>query len=237
MLRPEAQTLVDENQLSPRVKFVKTDVSDWAHLSKLFEETLEEFGAVDIVCPGAGVFEPHWSNFWYPPGEAQSPSKDPTEGLGHYAVLDINVTHPIRATQLAIAEFLSPSKQTQRVSVQNPKRILHVCSVACEGASLAYPMYIASKYAIAGFVRSMADLEDEFGIRVNAVAPGLVRTPLWTEHPEKMPMTKEDDVWVTATEVAEAMIKLLEDEDMKGGTVLEVGHENTRVIPQFGNTV
>lgn len=41
---------------------------------------------------------------------------------------------------------------------------------------------------------------------------------------------------VTTTEVAAAMLKLAEDPEMVAGTVLEVGHEQTRAIPLTGNT-
>lgn len=65
-LRPEAQKLVDEysNGDGPKAVFVKTNVTSWSDLSNLFRKTEEEFGTFDIVCPGAGVFEPLSSAFW-----------------------------------------------------------------------------------------------------------------------------------------------------------------------------
>lgn len=236
-LRPEAQALVDDHQQGTRALFVKTDVTDWTCLQTLFFETTKEFGTFDIVCPGAGVFEPHWSNFWHPPtGSSTSSSKDPVAGFGHYACLDINVSHPIRATQLALAEYLKPSNGAMKASPTNPKRVVHIASVASQIANLAVPLYVASKHAIDGFVRSLASLEQTVGVRVNGVQPGIVKTPLWLDHPEKMPMLDQRrDIWITPVEVAEAMVKLLEDPEMVGGTMLEVGSEHTRVVPLFGN--
>lgn len=43
------------------------------------------------------------------------------------------------------------------------------------------------------------------------------------------------DKWVTTTEVAGAMLKLAEDPELPGGTVLEVGFEATRSIPLHNN--
>lgn len=65
-LRPEAQKLVDEYTQTngPKALFVKTDVSSWSDLTNLFRKTEEEFDTFDIVCPGAGVFEPLFSGFW-----------------------------------------------------------------------------------------------------------------------------------------------------------------------------
>lgn len=76
-LRPEAQALVDDYQDSPKAIFHRTDVTDWTALQALFTATTHRFGTFDIVCPGAGVFEEHWSNFWLPPGSSES--RDPVE--------------------------------------------------------------------------------------------------------------------------------------------------------------
>jgi NAD(P)-dependent dehydrogenase (short-subunit alcohol dehydrogenase family) len=65
-LRPEAQKLFDEynGDHGPKALFVKTDVTSWSDLNHLFQKTEEQFGTFDIVCPGAGVFEPLFSGFW-----------------------------------------------------------------------------------------------------------------------------------------------------------------------------
>ena len=62
-LRPEAQKVVDEYTSSGtaekgRAVFQHTDVTDWKHLERMFEKADAEFGEIDIVCPGAGVYEP-----------------------------------------------------------------------------------------------------------------------------------------------------------------------------------
>ncbi|CAK4032421.1 Carbonyl reductase family member 4 [Lecanosticta acicola] len=235
-LRPEAQELVDKytSKAVPRAIFVKTDVTIWDDLTNAFDKTDREFGGADIVCPGAGVYEPEWSNFWIPPGSEKA--RDPihgAEGIGHYATLDINVTHPIRATQLAISRWLNPPAGSKcgRVSATNPKRIIHITSVAGQVPGFLTPLYQASKHAISGFIRSLAPLDQNLAIRVNGVAPGVIRTPLWTEHPEKMLMLKEEqDEWVEPEEVAEAMLRCCEDDMVDGGYVMEVLKGRTRHV-------
>ncbi|KAJ0307902.1 hypothetical protein COL5a_008147 [Colletotrichum fioriniae] len=241
-LRPEAEQLVSSNQdksnARPRAVFVKTDVTSWPALTNMFKVAIEEFGSFDIFCPGAGVYEPHWSNFWHPPGSSES--KDSADG-GKYALLDINITHPIRSTQLAISYWLHPKEATNaalppsiKASPENPKRIVHISSVAGQVANINAPLYAASKFAITGFVRSLARLEDTDGVRVNAVAPGVVRTPLWTEHPEKLiNLDEAQDGWVTPREVAEAMLRCVEEKALVGGSILEVGKDNTRLVEAF----
>lgn len=60
-LRPEAEQVVkkyNEPSKSSRAIFQKTDVTDWEQLEKMFEAAEKAFGKVEIVCPGAGVYEP-----------------------------------------------------------------------------------------------------------------------------------------------------------------------------------
>jgi NAD(P)-dependent dehydrogenase (short-subunit alcohol dehydrogenase family) len=60
-LTPEAQDLVsskNEKSETGRAVFKQTDVTDWKQLQAAFDATLKEFGGLDIVCPGAGIFDP-----------------------------------------------------------------------------------------------------------------------------------------------------------------------------------
>jgi 3-hydroxybutyrate dehydrogenase len=245
-LRPEAQDLVSAHQdETPKAFFQKTDVRDWTQLSQIFEVAKQQFGAVDIVCPGAGVYEPPFSNFWHPPGPNSS-SKDSPDN-GRYALLDINLTHPIRVTQLAISHFLAADPPA---SVHNPKTVVHVSSIAGQTSPLPAPIYNATKHAINGFVRSLAPLEARLGIRVAAVAPGVVKTPLWTEHAEKMKAVGSKDAWVTPEEVAEVMVALVDKDEIggvagdldkgekipiKGGSILEVSKGRVRDVQAFND--
>ncbi|OAA58413.1 NAD(P)-binding domain protein [Niveomyces insectorum RCEF 264] len=239
-LRPEAEEFLSNHKGEnggARVAFVETDVTSWKAINRMFEFTLAEFGDFDIVCPGAGVYEPHWSSFWHPPGSPES--KDKVDG-DRYALLDLNLTHPIRSTQLAIAHWLHPRPpanpnfaKPSPASLQNPKRVVHISSVAAQLPVFRTPMYGATKYAISGFVRCLTPL-DGVGIGVTAVAPGIVKTPLWTEHPEKLVnLDEKQDAWVTPEEVAEAMVQCIEKE--AGGTILEVGTDSVRPVSAFND--
>jgi len=232
-LRPEAQKLIDEYTTQPRAVFVKTDVVMWDQLTNMFDVAEKEFGGADIVCPGAGIFEPHWTSFWHPPGTEKS-RDDPhgANGVGHYACLDINLVHPIRTTQLAISRWLNPSatSTTGKASPSNPKRIVHISSIAGQIPGFPVPLYIASKHGMNGLIRSLAPLDAAIGIRVNGVAPGIIKTPLWTEHAEKMQMVTEAQVWVEPEEVAEVMLRCVTDEAIGGGYVMEVLKNRTRNV-------
>ncbi|ERF69177.1 hypothetical protein EPUS_01134 [Endocarpon pusillum Z07020] len=238
-LRPEAKELINTHSKdSPRAVYLKTDVTSWLDLSRTFQVAHQEFGGVDIVCPGAGIFEPPYSNFWRPPG--QLPSKDDPQS-NHYACLDINITHPIRLTQLAISYFVSAKP---KVSPTNPKSIIHISSITAQLTLLPLPLYCASKHAISGFVRSLAHLESTLGIRVAAVAPAIVKTPIWTS--EKLVMIKAEDEWVLPEDVADVMVDLVEKTEISsyfgenaeqgemirigGGSVIEVAKGRLRDV-------
>ncbi|CCD42516.1 similar to NAD-dependent 15-hydroxyprostaglandin dehydrogenase [Botrytis cinerea T4] len=233
----------------PQCLYHPTDVTSWPALTSLFDFTLSHFPTgIDILVPGAGLFDPLISNFYNPPGtplsqdthHLHSPpplSQAPTETHpappppkinrfpGSFHTLNVNITHPIRLTQMGV-EYWTSSKRSGRV----------VClgSVAGQIGVMETPLYNASKFAITGFVRSLAGLE-ELGIRVTAIAPALVQTPIWSHQPDKMAMLTSGQKWIARETVAEAMLELLTREDYVGGTILEVSGCGTRVVKMIGD--
>lgn len=98
-------------------------------------------------------------------------------------------------------------------------------------------------------MRSLASLESRVGIRVAAVAPGIIRTPIWS--PERARWITGDDSWVEPEEVADVMVRLAEGGEVdvvakggaekgskvkkvkvkvEGGLILEVGKAKLRVV-------
>ncbi|KAG6031367.1 hypothetical protein E4U40_007238 [Claviceps sp. LM458 group G5] len=203
-----------------RASFVRTDVTKWQELDALFSQTVQEFGRLDIVIPGAGILEPEGvSSFWHP-----NQGRDTPEASSFYC-LDVNVTHPIRATQLAINSF-------QRQKLGHGVVVL-ISSIAAQIPLPPTPLYAASKQAISGFVRCLTHLEPLMNIRINAVAPGCVKTPLWGR---KLYLFKEDiDHWVPQEQVANVILDLITNKDHVGGTILEVGVDQVRPVGQFND--
>ncbi|KIW92759.1 uncharacterized protein Z519_06607 [Cladophialophora bantiana CBS 173.52] len=202
---------------STKVLFHKTDVSNWKDLERLFTFTNSELGPIDLLCNGAGVFEPDWSSFW----------KD-TE-TESYKSFDINVQGLVKGTRMAIRDQITRSngrKCNGTVGV-----ILNISSLAAQYALFNQPLYATSKAAVSAFTRSLAPLHQEFGIKVVAVAPGMVLTPLWSNNPDKMKAISDADVFATPEELAETMLTLVESAEYEGGTVLEkLKHTTRRVL-------
>lgn len=124
-----------------------------------------------------------------------------------------------------------------------------ISSTNAQDTCLSTPIYDASKHAISGFVRALARV-DQVGVRVAAVAPGIIKTPLFMENPDKLAMldmTKDD--LVEPSEVATVMVGLIErdticstiskattgtqDIEIKSGTILEVCKDRCRAVNAY----
>lgn len=235
-LRPETQAWIDGLSETDRVRiaFQKTDVTRWDQLDDAFAACIDSgrlgFGVPTIVVPSAGVFEPNGMTFW------QDTDKD-----DHYKILDINLTHPIKVTRIAVRHLIAAgiagehAASSKSSSSTAAAAILFVSSVAAQRASFVTPLYQASKHGINSFVRSMAPLYDLVGIKTGAVQPGTVRTPLYTDHPGALKLLDPTkDVLVDPERVADALFALLTDafadstNTYTSGTVLEVCHPEPR---------
>ncbi|EFQ26624.1 short chain dehydrogenase [Colletotrichum graminicola] len=234
-LRPGASSLLTQYPHSqqpdrPSALFQSTNVASWPQLTRLWAKALASFPQVDIVVPGAGIFEPAWSSFWQPPrteSNAQTESRDSADAEpGTYAVLDVNLTHPIRLSQLAIGYWTQQSRNGC---------LVHVSSIAGHACGIGTPLYITSKHGLHGFVRCLGDMRDRMGIRCSAVAPGAVMTPLWLEDPGKKHLAQGEggDLFIEPEEVARGMLELCENPEYGNGTILEVTKGATRVVPLY----
>ncbi|KIW87791.1 uncharacterized protein Z519_11765 [Cladophialophora bantiana CBS 173.52] len=190
----------------PRVVFLKTDVSDWKQLEQAFEGYAREFGGVpDVLCPGAGVYEPSFNNFWNDRDDS------------YYQMLRINLEHPLKMSRIAIRKWVQRSK---------PGIIVNVSSTGAQKPSMLTPLYGAAKQGVSNFTRGMARLQDMENIRVVAVAPGPTMSPLMYDHPEAMRFVDpEKDKLSHPDEIGRGMMAVAFDrERFPPGTVLEVTH-------------
>jgi NAD(P)-dependent dehydrogenase (short-subunit alcohol dehydrogenase family) len=93
--------------------------------------------------------------------------------------MDVNVIGPIISTQ-AFGPLLGADQ-----SLKGPKgRIVMISSVAGKNGNPLTPAYAASKHAIEGLSESLRREMMLFGIDVIIVAPGPVKTPIWSKGQE-----------------------------------------------------
>jgi NAD(P)-dependent dehydrogenase (short-subunit alcohol dehydrogenase family) len=183
-LRPEAQGLAATYPHPPPAQdkaslvFEKTDVASWPQISALWKKALDTFPRVDLVLPGAGIYEPPWSSFWQPPGvEGSASTDDPEADPGNYATFAINLIHPIRLSQLAIGYWT-----TNKL----PGCLLFLGSVGAYTQTIGTPYYYSSKAGLHGFIKSLASLRKRLNIRVMGFAPGATEvSPARYRYPQK----------------------------------------------------
>ena len=142
------------NGAGPRAIFVKADVSREEDVTRLKDETLEAFGAIDILMNNAGVNAPF-----------------PMETLPLAAwnkVMDVDLKGVLLCSQILGAEMIR----------RRGGSIVNNASIA---GRYAYPDgggYGPAKAAVILLTKQCAMEWAKYGIRVNSVSPGLIRTPL-----------------------------------------------------------
>jgi NAD(P)-dependent dehydrogenase (short-subunit alcohol dehydrogenase family) len=140
--------------------FVPADVTSKSDVDNLFDTTVAEFGSVDVAFNNAGI----------------SPSDDDsildTDLEAWRRVQDVNLTSMYLCCKAAI-----PHMQRQgRGSIINTASF-----VALMGAATSQISYSASKGGVLSMSRELGVQFAREGIRVNALCPGPVNTPLLQE--------------------------------------------------------
>jgi L-fucose dehydrogenase len=155
--RGEAAGRAAEKQLAEAghaALFVPTDVTREEDLRRLIQTAADRFGRLDCLVSNAG---------WHPPDM----TIDQTSLEDFERLLRLNLTSTFLACKLAV-----PHLRKTRGTI-----IIMSSAVAVVGQKAAVG-YVTTKAGQVGLARALAaDLAPE-GIRVNAVLPGAVRTPL-----------------------------------------------------------
>lgn len=219
-LTPDAEQLIKSS--NGNAAFAKCDVANWADLESIPGEVEKAFGkgaVADIWVAGAGVFEPKWSSFLY---------DQETDG---YAAMRINAEHPIKLTRIAMRSLLS---------VDKPGVVLIISSGAGITGAYAAALYCATKHAVVGFTKSMAQAEADENVKIVCILPGMVSTPLWTGDAAKHVFDQfqyNDDMCTTPEEIAVAMKEMIEDGSFEGGALMEVTKDRPRARLESAKSV
>jgi len=168
-----AEVVADIERAGGRAVAIAADVSDEQQVIELFDQAVRAFGRLDTLVSNAGIEKP-------------SPIQDMS--LDDWrAVIDVNLTGQFLCARQAVRHFLSRKAEHRAQGALG--RIVMMSSVH-EVIPWAFQNnYAASKGGIAMLMRSLAQEVAQERIRVNAVAPGAIRTKINQEAwdtPEKL---------------------------------------------------
>ena len=135
----------------PEVTVSRTDVSDRAAVAKLFDDALAALGGLDCLVNNAGIAGPTGRVDEIDPGEWDR-------------TLAVDITGTFNCTRLAVQHI----RHSRNGSIVN---------LSSSAGKFGFPLrspYSAAKWGVVGVTKTWAMELGEFGIRVNAILPGIV---------------------------------------------------------------
>jgi D-sorbitol dehydrogenase (acceptor) len=158
-----ADLLLDEAQataesIGPQAIAVAVDVSQTESIRQMADWVAAKVGAPDILVNGAAIF-------------GMAPLAEITEA--HFdRQFDINVRGLLFVTQAIAAQMIAAGK---------PGKVINFSSQAGRRGEARVTVYCATKAAVISITQSLALELIKHHINVNAIAPGVIDTPMWDQ--------------------------------------------------------
>lgn len=150
------------NEIVARIKsdggeasFIKTDVSDPDDCSRLVIQTLKLYNRLDIAFNNAGIG-----------GESNATGEMSIEGWNKVISVNLN------------SVFYCMKYEIQAMSKSGGGTIVNMASILGQVGFANAAGYVAAKHGVVGLTKTAAIEYSSKGIRVNAVGPGFIDTPL-----------------------------------------------------------
>ncbi|GAB3618581.1 SDR family oxidoreductase [Okibacterium endophyticum] len=163
------------------------DVGRAGSADAIVDAAVTRFGGLDIVMPNAGI---------YVGGDLADTGQQPIADL-----VSTNVTGVFSLVRAALPKLID----------QGHGDILVTSSVAGHQDIHWEPVYSASKHAVQSFVHSVRRQVAATGVRIGAVAPGVVLNPLWGFEPGSAAEAEHvaAGTGIRSEDVADAMLFML----------------------------
>ena len=188
----EATGIATAEYLGDQCSFVKTDVSQSESVQSLIKRVKADHGSIDVIVNNAGILQD------------QTLEKMDEEEFDK--VIQVNMRGVYLCTKYA-AEVMRE---------QGSGVILNASSVVARFGNFGQTNYVASKAGLEGMTKVWARELGKHGIRVNAVAPGFIKTDMIAGMPEKIIKMMEAKVplkrWGKSEDVADLYCFLASDE-------------------------
>ncbi len=188
----EATGTATAEYLGDQCSFVKTDVSQSESVQSLIKRVKADHGSIDVIVNNAGILQD------------QTLEKMDEEEFDK--VIQVNMRGVYLCTKY-VAEVMRE---------QGSGVILNASSVVARFGNFGQTNYVASKAGLEGMTKVWARELGKHGIRVNAVAPGFIKTDMIAGMPEKIIKMMEAKVplkrWGKSEDVADLYCFLASDE-------------------------
>ncbi len=139
---------------------VTCDITKKEQVENLYEQTVKEFGTVDVSVQNAGVIT--------------------ISELGKLSEKDWNFVMDVNSTGV----FLCCQAAAKYMIKQGSGRLINSSSAQGRQGFIYTPHYAASKFAVIGMTQSLAKELAPHGITVNAICPGIIATDMWAYNDE-----------------------------------------------------
>ncbi|VVB52491.1 L-rhamnose 1-dehydrogenase (NADP(+)) [uncultured archaeon] len=183
--------------------FAKLDVSDRKQSKEVVKDTLERYGKIDILINNAGIIQD---------ALISKMTEDQWD-----KVITIDLKGPFNCIQAVV----------EAMTNHGTGEIINVSSIVGLYGNIGQSNYSAAKAGLIGLTKTLAKELGRKGIRVNAVAPGFIYTPMTATVPEKILEMMKEKTPVKRLgrpdDIAYALLYLASDEaNFVNGAVLSV---------------
>lgn len=144
-----------EREEETKVLSILADVSDEDDVRNMVNQTMEEFGRLDFACNNAGIG-----------GESATTGEYSIEGWDK--VLNINLR----------GQFMCMKYEIESMLENGSGSIVNISSILGHVGFAEAPAYVAAKHGLLGLTKTAAIEYASRGLRVNAVCPGFIETPM-----------------------------------------------------------